>query len=148
MKKLIITRFCVAAVWNQLRQTPPREFSTYEEIEKVKEILELLKLQVQDYVDFIETSDAKRLDYSLGSIKQEEFQAFLNEQQKKAIEMDTLAKKEKITIEIETKLFNKLFDLFNKLGKNWFNNITEYIEFKTALDETNMRSDNAENEIK
>jgi len=122
-----------------LRQTPPREFTTYDEIEKVKEIIALLKTQVEDYVEFISANDVNKTRYSEGKVNDEEYRTIIGEQNKKANQLDQTAKAVDVNLEIEDSLFNKLFDLFNKLGKFWFNNIDEYIGFKNSLDEANNR---------
>jgi len=139
MKLLITNKFSLAAVWNTLRQTPPREFTTYDEIEKVKEIIALLKTQVEDYVEFISANDVNKTRYSEGKVNDEEYRTIIGEQNKKANQLDQTAKAVDVNLEIEDSLFNKLFDLFNKLGKFWFNNIDEYIGFKNSLDEANNR---------
>jgi hypothetical protein len=126
--------------WNSLKQIPPKEYATIEEIEKVSDILDLFRDSISDFVKLIEEGEQLQKDIQSKRFTTEQITKKRGDFQTKSNILEDKKGKALIEVEFEDAVFNTFFQLFEKWGKNWFREIGSFIAFRKELNATNQQA--------
>ena len=140
MKTLKTKTVNVVMCWNSLKQIPPKEYATIEEIEKVSDILDLFRDSISDFVKLIEEGEQLHKDIQSKKFKTEQIVEKRGKFQAKSNALEDRKGKELVEIEFEDAVFNTFFQLFEKWGKNWFQEIGSFIAFRKEMNATNQQT--------
>jgi len=140
MKTLKTKTVNVVMCWNSLKQIPPKEYATIEEIEKVSDILDLFRDSISDFVKLIEEGEQLQKDIQSKRFTTEQITKKRGDFQTKSNILEDKKGKALIEVEFEDAVFNTFFQLFEKWGKNWFREIGSFIAFRKELNATNQQA--------
>ena len=136
MKNLELKKVSIAIVWNGLKSTPPREFSTIGEIESASNVLDKLKEAIPEFVKIIEEGEAIGNEMMRGKMTPE-LQKKREEYLKKTSEIESKEGKKVVKIELEDEDFKNFFQQCERWSKNWFNRIDGLMDFRKELNKAN-----------
>ena len=136
MKNLELKKVSIAIVWNGLKGTPPREFSTIGEIESASNVLDKLKEAIPEFVKIIEEGEAIGNEMMRGKMTPE-LQKKREEYLKKTSEIESKEGKKVVKIELEDEDFKNFFQQCERWSKNWFNRINGLMDFRKELNKAN-----------
>jgi len=140
MKTLKTKTVNVVMCWNSLKQIPPKEYATIEEIEKVSDILDLFRDSISDFVKLIEEGEQLQKDIQSKRFTTEQITKKRGDFQTKSNILEDKKGKALIEVEFEDAVFNTFFQLFEKWGKNWFQEIGSFIAFRKEMNATNQQT--------
>ena len=136
MKLLKTTKLNIKICYNNLKNIPPKEYSSIEEMEESQNILELLKEKMQDAIVFQKKVDALVLRIERGEKLDKEIHD-MNDLIRISDEKDM---KTNVSIEFEDAQFSAFFQQFEKWGKSWFNKVDQFLSFRKDMNDTNKQS--------
>ena len=139
MKNLKTKSVNAVICWNGLRNTPPRDFSSVDEMEKTGDILEALKESSPKLTEVLLEGERLNNDIQTGKIKQADIQKAREDFQKRANEIESDDGEKEVEISFEDDVFNTFFQQFERFGKNWFQKLTLYLSFRKDLNKTNQQ---------
>jgi len=145
MKTLKTKRVNILTCWNGLRNVPPKNFSNIEEMEKTLVILDIFKESIPELTKILLEGDKMNMDIQLGKVKPEEIATVRGAFQKKANGIENATGDKEIDVSFEDDIFNTFFQLFEKLGVNWFMKLEGFISFRKDLNSTNQQPKNPKN---
>jgi hypothetical protein len=135
MKKLKAKKVDIAVCWNGLRKTPPKEFSTIDDISSAGEVLKVFRGAVPEFVGLMEEGEKIALKIGENKATTEERQAFATRSRK--IEEEEGGKE--IEIELGDQDFNAFFQQFERWGRDWFFKLESYLAFREKINECNRQ---------
>jgi hypothetical protein len=139
MKTLKNKTVDIVYVWTNLRKIPPREFPTVDDMENCVEVCSCLEEAIPKFVEIMRfESDA--LNVEKGKLTNEEYAKRVNAINTKLTELEIKTGQDIIEITFEDATFNNFFQLFEKWGKNWFETLEGYINFRRNMNETNQQT--------
>lgn len=141
MKTLTLKRVVVWLMNNQLKNTPPKEFTNTEEMEKlINRILPTFKDYITDWAEREKEVKAIQREFAQKKLTEEDANKKLRELQNKMTDIELTKGEEEVSVEFEDDDFNSLFQMFERWGKNWFGTIENFIDVRDAMNETNRQS--------
>lgn len=134
MKTLTTKAVNVVLCWNNLKNIPPKDFKSMDEMEKVEGILETLisapELKpFKDLIGEMEELADKPDDPEFVKLKTD-----LNLRSKK---IEDAQGDQIVSIEFESDEFNTFFQFFERWGKFWFVKLPEFMSMRKCMNETN-----------
>lgn len=146
MKILRSKAIDIAGAWNNLKNTPPKEFMTIDDMEKSVKICQKMELAVPEFAKHIKDGQEFHSKVKAGEIKSNGEDGKKNNIIQAYEEYDKSSEKlardvgEKIVeIEFEDAEFNSFFQFVSKWGKTWFSKTEEYLNFLNDMNETNKQ---------
>lgn len=146
MKTLRSQAYKLASVYYNLRNTPPKEFQSVDDMEKMVAIVDKIAIALPLFKEHFEYGDELKAKIMSGQIKSNGEDGDKNNIQKLYADFDTKTNdliethgKEIAEVEFEDAEFNSLFQFNSKWGKTWFAKVPEYIDFLKDLNETNKQ---------
>ena len=116
----------------------PSEYSTAEEMNSI--ISEVRTTIAEEIPEFIE-NNKKILDiqrnFALEDIDEKEANKLLFDLNRQGRKMELTIGEDTVEVELDKEDFGHMLDMFNRLGKEWFNNPESYIEFDVAMNDAN-----------
>lgn len=103
--------------WQGIRNVPPREFASIQEMEDAMKVITVLKKIIPEFVAVFEEMDKPKSDKAKLSNALSELEQNSGD----------------IEIEIEDDVFNTLKTLVDKWGKNWFQKLELFMNFREVL---------------
>lgn len=137
MKTLKTSKFLLLVFFSKFRNIPTKEFKNDDQMLLYRDIKEKLKDIFSKFNDVIQTRDDYITQLRSGQLEKAEAEKKLNETQKKISELENKYKAKKQEIKLEKSQFNFIFDYFSRKGKEIFNKVEDYLEFKEDLNDTN-----------
>jgi hypothetical protein len=138
MKTLKTKKINVVTAWNILKNLPPREFASVDEMEKTVDVIDTLAECVPDFVALLK-DESELLMSKRGVVSQEEYGKMATALNAQISELELKTGKNDLKCEFEDAVFNSFFQLFEKHGKNWFTTLTDYLAFRKEMNETNQQ---------
>ena len=137
-KTLQMKRIFVQAVYNNLRNIPPKDYPTTAEIKTtIKEILPALEVHVAEYTKIF--GEARDMNAQLvdKKITQEEVDKQVAGFNKRIVDYTRVEGQELVDVKLTEDGLKTLTEQFNRedWGKKWLQNIEEFIEVITAFEE-------------
>ena len=147
MKNLKIKRVLIYAIYNSLRNTPPKDYPTTGEIKTtINDILPALKPHADEYLKFMKRAEEIQMKFLAKEITKEE-----SEKAVEPINLEWRAYTKEhgndiVEVAIENEPFTTLKTQFDRdgevWGKRWFANIEEFDEVSTSFTEAAKQFDN------
>jgi len=136
MKTLKAKKLDALFCWGGLRNTPPREFPTVEEIEATGKILDVLKGEIPSFVTLVKEGEEVS-DKAMEDPKGDAAKSSREDFAKKSIVLERGEGQDAIELLFEDAEFNTFFQQFERWGRLWFPKTEPFIEFRKAMVETN-----------
>ena len=138
LKTLKLKRIFVWTTYNNLRNTPPKEIETMEEIKATaNDILPALEEHVGEYLKMTKEAEALAAKVRAKELKVEEQNVKVEEINKKFVAYNQEKGTEVVEIKLHKDTMAILVKQFEKWGKNWVSNIAEFVELDKAFTEAN-----------
>ena len=137
-KTLKIKRVFLYAIYNSLRQTPPKDYPTVAEIKStINAILPALKEAVTGYIELFTKVQDLAEQVREKKLSEEESKAKVDAMNDQWKEYNTAHGNEVVDIVLDDESFKTFKAQFerDKWGKNWLANIEEFGELAAAFDE-------------
>jgi lipopolysaccharide biosynthesis regulator YciM len=137
-KTLQLRRIFVQAIFNNLRNTPPKDFPTIAEVKTtIKDILPALKEHVEAYITIFEEARDANNDAVEKKITEEDLKVKIEEFNKRIVEYTKTEGQEIVTVVLSVDGMKTLTEQFNRedWGKRWLQNIEEFAEVLAAFEE-------------
>jgi Skp family chaperone for outer membrane proteins len=138
MKTLKTKQLNVVVSWNNLRNLPPREFATIEEMERMMAILETLEDNIPEFAKLLK-GETKDLQTKREKFTDEEYAKKVSDLNKRISDVESKEGEKVISVEFEDADFNTFYQFFEKSGKNWFATVQEYLTYRRDLNDTNQQ---------
>lgn len=138
MKTLKIKRIFAYTIYNNLRNTPPKEYPTTGEIKStISDILPAFKSNIEEYLTIVKKAEALNVAKNAKEITEADFVKKIDEIN---VEFKAYGKEhndEMIEVKLENEAFTTLKSQFDRenWGKGWVANIEEFIEVDKAFTE-------------
>ena len=139
MKVLKTKQVNIAICWNGIRNTPPKDFPSVEEMEKTADLLDTLKESIPEFSKVLEEGEKLNTDIQAGKLKPDELMEKKTDFQKRSNSLEQEKGEQEISIEFETDAFNTLFQQFERWGREWFFKLEPYLAFRKDLNTTNQQ---------
>lgn len=142
MSKVLKTkqRF-VFTVYSNLKRTPPKEFPSVEEMEAlVDDVLPALEEGSGKFIEFKNAGEDIVSKVMSGELDDKEGQKQLNDANTEARKYEEKNKDATVDVVFENDPFNKLFQMFERWGKTWFNSVEDFLSVRKDMNETNKQS--------
>lgn len=137
MKKLKTKKVNLVLCWNNLKAMPPKEFPSVDEIISTSNILGALKETIPEFVEMIKEGEKLNTEIVSGKIKPEEVEKKRREYFQKSSKLEQEIGDKVVEVEFEDSDFNTFFQQFERWGKNWFNRVETYLEFRKDINQAN-----------
>ena len=139
MKQLKTKKINIVICWNNLKNTPPKEFPTMNEMEKMPDLLDLFEGAISEFVEIIKVGEEMNNKIISGEVTGDDVMRSRKEWGEKSRKIEAKEKGKEIIVEFENEEFNTFFQQFERWGKNWFNDLREYLAFRKDLNYTNAQ---------
>jgi hypothetical protein len=139
MKQINTKRILAYVVYQNLKSTPPKEFPDINEmVETVDNILPALQPHVTDFIQYRKDADEVSSQLAAGTLTKEAAADKMTNLQKEVNKYETERGDEPVVIEMEGGTYNVFKTLFERWGKNWFNKIEDFVQFRKDLAKTDV----------
>lgn len=139
MKQLETRATNIVICWNNLKNIPPKEFPTIEEMEKVLEMLTTFEETVPAFAKIIKEGEELNTKIVAGEMLGDDIQKARKDWMERSSKLEAKEKERKIVVELENEVFNTFFQQFERWGKNWFNRVDEFLAFRKDITDANSR---------
>lgn len=140
MKTLKTKKVNVVICWNGLKNTPPKDFPSIEEMDKTAGILDLLKEATPEFAKVLEEGEKMNTDIQSGKLESDEkIMKAKTEFSKKSVLLEEKSGEDIVEISFENADFNAFFQQFERWGRVWFIRLEPYLEFRKSMNVTNAQ---------
>lgn len=137
-KTLKIKRVFAYAIYNNLRNTPPKDYPTTGEIKStISVILPALKEFISEYIDMMKAAEELAAKVVGKEITEEEQKVKLNDLNERWSQYNKVHGNEIVEVSLDEEGFKTLKSQFDRdnWGKKWVANIEEFSELNDAFAE-------------
>lgn len=131
-------RRLVQVVYSTLKNLPPKEFPTTEELKTtVSDILPALREHVEGYQSFVDEATEIQRERRNKKLTDEQVQKKVDEINERWNEFDQSKGDEEVAVELPEDAYKIFIDQFERenWGKNWFGDIESFVSFSNALED-------------
>jgi len=139
MKILKTKKVNLAICWNGLRNVPPKDFPTVDEMDRTVEILNGLEHTIPEFVKIFRDGEQLNIETQSGKIDPKKVGERRATYQKESGEIESKEGKVEVEIEFEDSVFNTFFQQTERWAKNWFMKLEPYLEFRKDINKTNAQ---------
>lgn len=141
MKNIEITRGILTNLFIGIEAIPPVKYKTIDDMRLIgDDVLPMMKEHLKPIID--KRTEIAEIHKSFNSKKigEKERNTLLAKVNTELNEIADAGADDEVTVSLENAAFNKVFDLFIELGKDWFLKVEHYLECHDALNDTNKQS--------
>ena len=140
MKTIATKKINVYLLWNGIN-LPPKQFNTIGELEAVSGARKTLAESIPDFVETYNKSIEfyKRMQDPSNPVD-EKFNKERDEFNKKSKEQEEKQRDIVVSVDLEDTQFNTLFQIVESKGKDWFNDIDSFLEFRKDINQANSQA--------
>ena len=140
-KTLHTQRRLAYLVFNNLKNTPPKNFPTLDEMDlTVNDILPVFEGEVEGYIQIRKHAEDINLKLSINEVTQKEADDMIKELNIDAAKFEGQHKNDEVEVEFENSPFNTLFQQFERWGKEWFRTLEDFVDFRKQINKANSQS--------
>lgn len=122
-----------------MRNVPPREFPTVNELNATEGILNLLKEDIPEFIKSIIEGDKLNEEIMSAKLKPEDMNKKRGEFFKSSKELEIEIGNDLLEIGFEDDIFNMFFQQVERWGRMWFPTLDKYFEFRKSMCVTNSQ---------
>lgn len=116
----------------------PSDYISAEEMKSIiNEVRPALAEQVAELVNSSKEIAEIQRDFSIDKITEKKAIERVAELTKKSRKLEIVTGDDIVTVEFDKDDFSHMFDLFSRVGKDWYNNTETYMEFDRDLNDAN-----------
>lgn len=134
MKTISLKKLHAFVVYQNLKRTPPKEFTDLDEMTVVVDvILPAFQAVSGKFLEFRKQSETLGNDLGTGRLTKEDWEEKVQALQKELRTFELSEGEQLSEVQIETSGYNKLEALFTKWGKNWFADLEDFMAVNKAI---------------
>lgn len=119
----------------------PSEYASADEMQMiVNDVRPLLRDASREFAEIEDKTKDLRVRLASGAVSQKDANKEAQDLNKRSQELELTVGEETIDIEFENDEFNKFFNFFARVGKEWFSNAERFMAFESDLNEANRQS--------
>ena len=139
MKTLRTKAVNIVVCWNNLKNVPPKAFPNIQEMEKVPAILGQLEGAIPELVEIVKEGEELNKKIITGEIEKDDSVIARKDWVERSRKIESEIGDEIVEIEFESDDFNTFFQEFERWGKDWFNRVDDFLNFRANMNETNKQ---------
>ncbi|MCR4307825.1 MAG: hypothetical protein NUV80_04630 [Candidatus Berkelbacteria bacterium] len=136
-KTLSIKRVFAWSIYNNLKNTPPKDYSTTGEIKStIVDILPVLKIHISEYISMMKEAEDLSVQVASKKLSEDEAKTAVDKINDAWKVYNKASGDEIVALELDEEGFNTLKTQFDRegWGKKWLANIEEFGELLEAFD--------------